>query len=684
MLTKVGIFLSAYVGMRLFEKHRQKKTLNNVGIRLFKKHRQKETLNNIIVAKESDTLQPSPKTEQLVNETTDKVRERQFKVSLFSLGISTLTQFFYPNLALLSIGLYIYSFPYMRESEKALIKDRKIDSNVLTAMAFISAIATHQYFATGFINMYYHLEGKVKAKVLSQSKKMLINLFEQQPRKVWVLKNEVEIEMPLETLHINDIVVVSTGDVVPVDGIIVEGIAIIDQHALTGESQPVEKNVGDQVFAATMVMMTNKLYVKVKKTGKETNIAKISDILNRTVDFKMGVQLKGEEWANQEILLQLGITSAALLAVGPIGASAILNGNFGYRIRLIGPLQTLNHLTLAFQQGILIKDGRSLELLSKIDTILFDKTGTLTREEPEVGRIILYNDHYTEDEILTYTAAAEGKLTHPIARAILKKSEESNLSLPKVENSNYQIGYGITVSIENKIIQVGSTRFMVLEGISVPKIIEEEMKHSFNQGHSLIMVAIDHQFAGIIEIQSSLRPEVKKIINGLRQRGIKHLAIVSGDHKQPTQKLANELGMDSFFYDVMPENKAKIVEELQKKGKSVCFIGDGVNDSIAIKKANMSISLHGASSIATDMAQVVLMDGELSNLCQLFDLAKDLDYKLRNCLIISVIPFPFIVGGVFLFHLGLVSTILINQIGLWAGVGYAMNVKKLEHDKNNE
>jgi len=667
MLLEAGIFLSAYIGKRLFKKRRE--TLNQ---------------ENVIVAKESHTFQSTSETEQLINDTTDKVREHKFKVSLLSLGVSTIRQFVYPHLAILNIGLYIYSFPYMKESEKALIKERKIDSNVLTAMSFISAIATNQYFATGFIDMYYHLERKIKAKVQGKSKQMLINLFEQQPRNVWVLKNDVEIEMPLDALHINDIVVVNTGEVVPVDGIITKGLAIIDQQALTGESQPVEKNVGDPVFAATTVMMTNKLYVKVEKTGQETTIAKISEILNRTVDFRMGIQLKGEEWANQAILLQLGIAATALLTVGPIGASAILNGNFGYRIRLIGPLQTLNHLNLASQQGILIKDGRTLELLSQIDTILFDKTGTLTSEYPEVGRIIRCDDHYTEEEILTYTAAAERKLTHPIARAILKKSEESNLSLPKIENSNYQIGYGITVNIDDKLIQVGSVRFMELEGISIPKIIAKEMEYSFNQGHSLVMVAIDHQFAGAIEIQSSLRPEVKKIISDLRQRGIKHLAIVSGDHKQPTQKLAQELGMDSFFYDVMPENKAKIVEELQKQGNSVCFIGDGVNDSIAIKKANVSISLHGASSIATDMAQVVLMDGELSNLCKLFDIATNLDYKLRNCLILSIIPFPIVVGGVFGFHFGLASTLLVNQIGLWTGVGYAMNMKKIKHDTNHE
>jgi Cu2+-exporting ATPase len=334
----------------------------------------------------------------------------------------------------------------------------------------------------------------------------------------------------------------------------------------------------------------------------------------------------------------------------------------------------LKHLNLASQQSILIKDGRSLELLTQVDTILFDKTGTLTQEEPEVGRVIVC-DHYQEEELLTYAAAAERKLTHPIAKAILNKAEESQLTLPEVEDSNYQMGYGLTVTIDKKIIQVGSVRFMELEGISIPKVIEEEMAHSFNQGHSLVMVAIDHQLCGAIEIQPSIRPEIKEMISGLRQRGIKHLAIVSGDHKHPTEKLAKELGMDSYFYEVLPENKASIVEELQKQGRSVCFIGDGINDAIAMKKAQVSISLRGATSVATDLAQIVLMDGSLSRLCGLFDVAKNLDTQLRNGLLISIAPFPIVVAGGFLLHFGIFSSIIVNQIAVWSGVGYAMSAK---------
>jgi Cu2+-exporting ATPase len=612
----------------------------------------------------------------------EKTFERRFKVSLFSFGVSTLRQFVsYPPLAFLNIGLYMYNFSYMREAEQALIQKRQfVNINVFYAGIFLSCIATNQYLVAGYWDVFYFYATKLKRKLEDKSKNMLLNVFEQQPRSAWVLKNQVEVEMPLEAIQVNDIVIVSAGEVVPIDGIIINGIATLDQHTLTGESQPAEKEVGDRVFAATVVI-TGRIEVKVEKAGKDTTVAKVGHILNNTIDYKTTIQLKGEEWANKGLLPQLGITGLALVTVNPIVAMAILNTNFGYRVQMLAYLQTINHLNLVSQQGILIKDGRSLELLTQIDTILFDKTGTLTKDEPMVGRIIVCHS-YQEDELLTYAAAAERKLTHPIAKAIFNKAVASQLTLPEVADSDYKMGYGLTVNIEGKIIQIGSVRFMNLEGITIPTQIVEEMASSHNQGYSLVMVAIDKQLCGAIEIQPTIRPEVKQVINSLRQSGIKHLAIVSGDHKQPTQSMAEELGMDNYFYEVMPENKANIVEELQKQGHSVCFIGDGINDAIAMKKAHVSISLRGASSIATDVAQIVLMDGSLSHLDELFKIANNLDTRLKRSLIIGVMPTPIVIVGGFLFHLGMISSVIINNIALFSGVGYAMSTqhKKTIHD----
>lgn len=667
MLIEAGILLSAYIGKRLVEKRREKSlTLNKKNLTI---NKAKTPLQSYFNQKATEPL-------------NQQIFERRFKVSLLSLGVSSIRQFVSssPPLAVLNMGLYMYNFCYFREAEQALIQKRQvININVVYAVMFLSCIATNQYFVAGYWDMLYFYATKLKRKLEDQSKNQLMNVFEQQPHTAFVLKDNVEIEMPLEAIELNDIVIVSSGEVVPIDGVIINGTATLDQHALTGESQPAEKEVGDRVFAATVVI-TGRVDIRVEKAGKDTTVAKVGHILNNTVDYKSTIQLKGEEWANKWLVPQLGLSGLALVMVNPIVALAILNTNFSYRVQVIAYLQTVNHLNFASRQGIVIKDGRSVELLSQIDTILFDKTGTLTKEELTVGRIIVCH-HYQEPELLCYAAAAERKLTHPIAKAIFNKAVADQLTLPKVADSDYKMGYGITVNIDEKIIQVGSARFMALEDVTIPTQIAEEMTYSHNQGYSLVMVAIDKQLCGAIEILPTLRPEIKKVLSSLRQSGIQYMAIVSGDHQQPTRSVAEELGMDDYFYEVMPENKANIVEELQKQGRSVCFIGDGINDAIAMKKAQVSISLRGASSIATDVAQIVLMDGSLSHLDELFNIAHRLDTRLKRSLVIGIMPMPIVIVGGFLFHFGVISSVIINNMALFSGLGYAMNVR-LQHEKS--
>ncbi len=654
MLLDVGILLGVYIGVRLFENNGEK--LKN---KKLAKQTQTSQLKSIVEKKPTD---------QAITITTNNEKKSDYylKISSASMGLAAIGNFF-PPLHFLSISLISYtSLPILKHAETSVINEGKIGHSMLVSVLSVLALMTNQAFALTVAIFFYHFGEKFLAKTQDHSKKMLTHLFDQQPCKVWILKNEVEIEVPLETVCINDIVVINTGDIIPIDGIITNGIAMIDQHILTGESQPVEKGIREKVFASTNVI-SGRICVKVEKTGTDTTISKIGDMLNSTADFKTNLQSKGEKWANQIAKPLLGVCTFGLPIVGAIGSTAILNSTFGNRIRLVAPLGVLNHLNLAAHKSILIKDGRALEELNRVDTVLFDKTGTLTEEQPEVGQIIVCDD-YNENEILTYAAAAEGKLKHPIAKAVLQKAKEFNIILPDIEDSQYQIGLGITVLIENKTIKVGSLRFMKMLDIAIPEIIEQAMTHSHNNGHSLIMVAINNEIKGAIEIQPTVRLEVKQIISGLRQRGIKHIAIVSGDHKHPTEKLAKHLGMDNYYYDVLPENKAQIVEQLQQKGKVVCFIGDGVNDAIAIKKANVSISLKGAASIATDLAQVILMDGSLSHLCELFDIAKSLDKNLRNTFLVLSAPVILNMGGAFFLHFNLMITVITNNISFLFGL----------------
>ncbi|MDM8552602.1 heavy metal translocating P-type ATPase [Desulfobacterales bacterium HSG2] len=579
---------------------------------------------------------------------------------------------FCPSLKLLTLGCLSYSsIPIFRLAEKSLIKEKKLRNDVLNALIVVGCFVTRNFFVAALNVGLYNLGSKIVAKIRNRSEKMLTDVFGQQTDKAWILKDSSEIEIPLESVQVNDIVIVNTGEEIPVDGIITEGAAMVDQHILTGESVPAERGAGDQVFASTLIIK-GRICVKVEKAGKETLASKLGDVLKHMADFKSRLQSRGEEWADKAALPLCCGCGLSLSVLGVSPALAILNSSPGNALRVYASLQTLNHLTLASKRGILIKDGRALEELTKVDTVIFDKTGTLTKKQPKVGAIFCYNG-YGKDDVLRYAATAEQKITHPFAKAILDKAGESGLTLYEAENSEYHIGFGITACLKNKVVRTGSRRFMKTEGIAMPdKIKETESSHSAN-GHSLVMVALNEDLIGALEIHPRIRPEVKEVISDLRQHGIRHISVVSGDHRQPTRHLAESLGADSYFYNVLPENKADIVEQLQRKGKSVCFVGDGINDAIAMKKANVSVSLVGASSVATDMAQVILMDGTLSCLSDFFTISKELDAGLRQSLLIGAITGATNLAGVFLLDFGVITSIVLTKCFIFGiGIPHAM------------
>ena len=382
-----------------------------------------------------------------------------------------------------------------------------------------------------------------------------MNAFGKQPRYVWLYRDGAEVQISLDQLQPLDVIVVNTGEVVPVDGIIAQGMAMIDQHALTGESTPAEKGVGDRVFAATL-MVAGKILVQVEKSGNETASAKISQILNDTAGYKLSSQHKGERLADKAVIPTLAVGAVGLAAMGPAGAVAVLNSDFGTGIRMAAPLAMLSSLALCANKGILVKDGRALELMNEVDTVLFDKTGTLTRERPEVGRMIASHG-FAPEQILQFAAAAERKFHHPIALAILHKAQELGLELPPTDDTQYKVGYGITVGVMGHTVRVGSQRFMDSEGVEITPEVAAALDQSHQEGHTMVMVSVDGRLGGALELHAAVRPEVRQIVQGLRERGIKHIAIISGDHEAPTRKLAESLGMDRYFAQVLLRRRTR-------------------------------------------------------------------------------------------------------------------------------
>jgi len=231
------------------------------------------------------------------------------------------------------------------------------------------------------------------------------------------------------------------------------------------------------------------------------------------------------------------------------------------------------------------------------------------------------------------------------------------------------VGYGINVGVEDHRIRVGSRRFLELEGVALTREIEAALDEAHREGHTMVMVAVDEAIGGALELRASVRPEAPEIVKGLRARGVKHIAIISGDHEAPTRKLAAELGMDRYFAQVLPTDKADYVEKLQQEGRKVCFVGDGVNDAIALQKANVSISLRGATSIATDTAHVVFMEPGLGKLCELRDIAGELQRNVRISWGLILAPNILCIVGVFTFGFGIAASVLTNNVAALGALG---------------
>lgn len=594
-----------------------------------------------------------------------------FSVNCACLPIAlTVESLFLPLTPLAGIVILYANLPTLRAAFELGLKKRKIGVDFLDSVVLAGCLATGHLFAASVIGWCLSLGRVLLRKTQDDSQKLIQGAFCKQPRTAWLWKDGEEKEVSLDNVHPGDVVIIHAGESVPVDGVVVDGMGLLDQHSLTGESAPAERTPGEDVFAMTM-LLSGCIRVRVVRSGSETTSAKIGQILQNTAAFKLESQSKGERLADKAVSPTLALGTVGLATLGLDGGVAVLNSECGTGIRLAAPLAVLSSLTLCANNGILVKDGRALDNLNKVDTILFDKTGTLTKEQPEVGLIHTVGG-FDESEVLRYAAIAEQRFSHPIARAILEAASKRGLKMEQPDASDYRLGFGIQVEIRGRTVRVGSPRYLEAEGLPTPDCVREFTRRAGAAGHSLVLVGIDREIAGAIELQAASRPEAASSIARLRRMGIKHMAVISGDREEPTRRLAESLGLDRYFAQVLPQDKAAYVEKLQREGARVCFVGDGVNDAIALKKADVSVSLRGASSIATDTAQVVLLEDNLEKICEMLAISQDLEKNVKRSWNMIVAPNILCVVGVFTMGFGVFHSVLTNNVAALGALANGM------------
>jgi Cu2+-exporting ATPase len=610
---------------------------------------------------------------------------RELGYALSALGVGFAGRLLYPPLAVLSAPLLaIIGVGRARLAYRSLSERRQLDLSAIDTLICIALLATGSFVSGAFGYTVVAASSIMLSRIQTSSRRKLIDIFGQRPRTAWVRVDGVVVECPIEEVVVGIEVVVGAGEVIPVDGVVVEGQATVDQQALTGESEYVLREPGDTVLATTMIR-SGRVVICAERTGPATTAGQIGEMLERTSADNLDVQLRSERLGNASVLPTLVLSGLALGTIGPSASLASLVASYGWSLRLLTPLSLYSFLTVCSQRGILIKDGRGLEGLAGVDTVVFDKTGTLTLDRLQVTDIHCF-EATPATEVLRYAAMAEQRQSHPIARAILDAAAAKGIAAEVLDDIHYELGRGIAGTLDGVSVRVGNERFMHDSGIEVPAAVHAHQQATQEDGGGLVMVAIGGRLVGGIEWRATLRPETPALVTRLRQRGLKVL-IISGDREAPTRSLAHELGVDGYHAEVLPADKSGLIEAMQADGRSVCFVGDGINDTLALRASTVSISLSGGTSAAVDTAQIILMDGSLRQLDGLFEIAARFDANMSRNFATSVIPSVICTFGAFFLRMGFVSAIVVQTTGIAVGVRNALGARQaqlaLDAEPNN-
>ena len=604
------------------------------------------------------------------------VAERQVNRGLYlssaSLGVALVGRLFYPPLQLLSLpGLLYGTWRLYHKARTTLEQEQRLDVDGLLLLVNVAYISGGYWILGNITTTSYFFSAKLLMVIKDRLQQELITALTQQPRQVWTVVDGQEVQRRLDELQAGDVVIVYAGEVLPVDGVICTGAATLDEHMLTGEARPIEKAVGDQVFTATL-LLTGKIAVTVEQAGATTLVARINEVLAQTVDFRSTRQLRMQALTDRLVAPTLGLAAVTLPFLGVSAAAAVVNSHPFRHLNNFAALGMLNAFVAAADQGTLIKDGRSLELLQEVDTLIFDKTGTLTQASPQV--MACHSVPGVDEQLLlAYAAAAEQHQRHPIARAILNAAHARGLVIPLIDEATFKVGLGLVVQAAGHTIHVGSARFMGLSAIPLPETLADLQTTTQEQGHLLVWVARDQTIIGALELEAPLRPEAKAVIDTLRQHTRIHtIMIVSGDHPLPTQQAAAALDVDDYYAEMLPTGKAALIARLQAEGRKVCFVGDGINDAIALKQAHVSISLSSATLAAIDTAHIVLMAESLTQLPAIFDLSQNFARTQRTMMLPVLGTSALGLLGIYFWGWGLAATTILDQVSLLGGAAAIM------------
>lgn len=549
----------------------------------------------------------------------------------------------YPMTALYTAAM---SVKYIYQGLKILCKG-KIEVPVLDATAIGVSILRNDFDTASSIMFFLSIGELLEEWTHKKSVDDLARMLSLNVEKVWIKKNDQEILVAASAVKKGDLIVVHMGNVIPLDGTVIEGEAMINQAALTGESVPVRRSSEDSVYAGT-VLEEGEITLRVEKTGGSSRFEKIVTMIEASEKLKSSLEGKAEHLADQLVPYTFAGTGLVyLLTRNVTKALSVLMVDFSCAMKLAMPISVLSAIREASKYHLTVKGGKYLEAVAEADTIVFDKTGTLTKAHPTVVDVISFNGD-DPDELLRVAACMEEHFPHSMAKAVVYAAKKRNLEHEEMHSKvEYMVAHGISTEIEGKWAVIGSYHFVFEdEKCRIPEG-KEELFESLSGEYSHLYLAMEQELAAVIRIEDPLRDEAVEVIRLLKEEGIANIVMMTGDSERTAASIAKRVGVDDYDSEVLPEEKARFVEKERAKGKKVIMIGDGINDSPALSAADVGIAISDGAELAREIADITISADNLYELVLLKRLSDRLMQRIgRNYRLIVGINAALIALGV--------------------------------------
>ena len=582
------------------------------------------------------------KLQELVPKHSGRALNREYKEKLISMvGAHFLRRAFLPA-SFRALYNTIHAVKYVYRGVQCLMK-RKLEVEVLDATAISVSILRGDYTTAGSVMLLLGIgelleEWTHKKSVGDLARSMSLNV-----GKVWLKTESGEVLVPVSSIKEGDSVIVHVGTMIPLDGIVTEGEAMVNQASMTGESVPVRKEKDSYVYAGTAVE-EGEIILCVKKTAGDTRYERIVTMIEDSEKLKSSVEGKAASLADALVPWSLGGTVLTWAVTGNVTkALSILMVDFSCALKLAMPLAVLSAIREANSHHITVKGGKFMEAMAEADTIVFDKTGTLTKAKPAVVDVITF-DGRDKNEMLRIAACLEEHFPHSMANAVVQESIHRGLVHEEMHSKvDYIVAHGIATEIEGQRVVIGSHHFVFEdEKCEIPEG-GQKIFDGLPEEYSHLYLAIAGKLSAVICIEDPLREEAAEVIATLRSSGISKLVMMTGDSERTARAIAKRVGVDEYYSEVLPEDKARYVEEEKKKGRKVIMIGDGINDSPALSASDVGIAISEGAEIAREIADITVSEDDLYQLVTLKLLSDSLMKRIHR-------NYRFVIG----FNLGLI------------------------------